>query len=389
MYQKVFLQQGKEMPIKHRHHWIFNGAIARKPNAQNGQIVQVVSGNNEILGHGYYNNDTVIAIRMLNFNTQDPIESLKQNIRNAAEMRKKIFNEKETNTYRVINGEGDFIPGLIVDKYGEVIVIQIATIGMEQLKPIVLEELKSIYNPKCIYEKSNMSARRKDGLENFEGILYGELNGDTEVLENKIKFTIDFLKAQKTGLFIDMREMRKLVGEFSKGQDLLNCFSYTGGFSLYAARNGAKTTTSIDIDPDAVDYAKKNFELNGYTGNNHKFIAQDVFEFLRNDPLQYSFVILDPPAFAKKKEDVESAKRGYAEINRLALSKMPAGSFLLTCSCSYHVNHEMHEEIVLRAARDAKRDIKILHKQRLAFDHPININHNEVDYLKSLLLYVS
>jgi 23S rRNA (cytosine1962-C5)-methyltransferase len=390
-YQTAVLDWGKERPIQNRHHWIFSRAFRSLPEFTDGDIMQIASAEGEILGHAYMNNTTVITGRMLNFDESDPIEALKENIKKAIHFRSQLFDETQTDTYRLINGEGDYIPGLIVDKYGPVLVIQIATVGMDKLKQLVIDSLIESFGKgkiTCVYEKSTMSARLKDGLKPTEGVVWGEIPEELIVKENGIKFGVDLRKSQKTGLFIDMRDMRSLVGSMSKNKRVLNCFSYTGGFSLYAMKGGAKGVDSVDIAEDAIVSAENNYDINGIDKKGSKFIAQDAFVFLREDELNYDFIILDPPAFAKKKDDIERAKRGYGEINRTTLSKMPENSFLLTCSCSYHVNQELFELIVARAARDAGRNVKIIHKQRLAMDHPINIHHSEIDYLKSLLLYV-
>jgi 23S rRNA (cytosine1962-C5)-methyltransferase len=388
--KKIYLKPGKEIPVKFKHHWIFSGAVKNAHDKiTDGDIVAVYSDRSELLGHGYFNNSTTIQIRMLNFSSQDPIESIRENVANAVVLRNKIFG-KDTNTYRVINGEGDLIPGLVVDRYNTVLVIQIATVGIEALKQTIVDtliEATKDWGIESIYEKSNMPARGKDGLQNFSGFVWGKEITSTVVLENGIKFEVDFIKGQKTGLFLDMREMRKLVGEYAKGRTVLNCFSYSGGFSLYAAVGGAKSVTSVDSDDGAIELSKKNFEINDLKVP-HLPIAVDAFKFLNDDPLKYDFIILDPPAFAKKKDDIPQAKRGYGQINRLVLSKIPAGSFLLTCSCSYHLDKEEFEQVVKKAASDARRSVKIISKHHLAPDHPININHTEVDYLKSILLYV-
>ncbi len=391
-YKKVILNPGKERPIQNRHHWIFSGAIKHAPDYENGEIMQVYSANEELVGHASFNKNTVIAGRMINFDSSDPMETIKLNIQRAIELREKLF-DKNTNTYRLINGEGDGISGLVVDRYNDVLVLQIVAVGIDQIKMFIVEtlkeEFKKINKPlSCVYEKSTIHARRKEGLQSFEGALFGKLEQKIEVLENGVKFLVDVNQSQKTGLFLDQREMRKLVGEMARGKNVLNTFSYTGGFSLYAMKGGAKSVTSVDIAAEAIELSKKNFELNGFNVENNGFVAADAFRFLHDEPLDYDFIILDPPAFAKKKEDLEKAKRGYGDINRTTLRKMPVNSFLLTCSCSYHVPEEIFEKVVMAAARDAGRNVRIVQKHRLAMDHPINIYHSEIDYLKGLLLYV-
>jgi 23S rRNA (cytosine1962-C5)-methyltransferase len=391
--KEIYLKPGKEIPVRFRHHWVFSGAIKSGDRLNEGEIVRVFSSRNEFLGHGYYNSKSIIQIRMLNFTEEDPIESIRNNIKKALKLRTEIFGD-ETNCYRVINGEGDHVSGLIIDRYDDVLVFQIATVGIDILKDTIidaiLEAAKELsIDVKSIYEKSTMSARTKDGLPLFQGVIWGEEKFEVEVRENGIKFFVDLKNAQKTGLFLDMREMRRLVGTFAKDKKVLNCFSYTGGFSLYAAQGGASAVDSVDIAPEAIVTAKQNFEINKLDSKEHGFFAEDAFKYLRDRDLsQYDFVILDPPAFAKKKTDVEAAKKGYAEINRTALRKMKSGTFLLTCSCSYHLPREDFEKVVSRAAVEAGKNVVILQRHRLGMDHPINLFHNELDYLKSMLLYV-
>lgn len=387
-YIQLKLKRGKEIPVKNRHHWIFSGAVENIPRFQNGDIAEVLSHNREFLGYAFLNNGTTILARMINFEKKDPFESIRANIRAASELRKSVFKESETNCYRLVNGEGDYLSGIVIDRYADVFVIQIVSSGFERYKKLIVEELVKSFKPKCIYEKSNSPARSKEGLKMSEGVLYGELPSELIVRENNIFFKVDIKNSQKTGLFLDQKEMRKMIGDLSFGKSVLNCFSYTGGFSLYAAKGGANTVTSIDIAKDAIETAKENFTLNKISHNNHKFLAEDAFQFLSRDSLKYDVIILDPPAFAKKREDLPNAKKGYLNINKTALAKIPSGGFLLTCSCSYHMTYDIFEEVITRAANETGRKIKILSKQILGKDHPLNLFHNEIDYLKSLLLYV-
>jgi len=391
----LYLQRGKEGPIRRMNHWIFSGAIKKFPeNFDNGEIVQVRSNDNKVLGHGYFNDQTSLAGRMINFSEEDPLVSLRQNIKSAFELRKKLFNVDETNCYRVINGEADYVPGLIVDKYADVLVIQIGTLGLEKLKNKIIKMLAEISGDeiRMIYEKSNMPSRKQEGLENSEKILWTKdknHNLKTTVMENGIKFEIDFEHSHKTGFYLDQREMRSLIGSLSKGKSILNCFSYTGGFSIYAAKNGAQTVTSVDISSEVIDQARRNFALNNIPLDFHEFVSQDVFKFFDNQKeFDYDIVILDPPAFAKKKGDVEAALSGYGKLNYSALTKMKKGSLLLTCSCSYHVDEEAFLRMLSTAASRAKRNIKIMQTHRHAMDHVINVHHRDMDYLKGFLCYV-
>lgn len=388
MNQGIILQRGKERPIKDKHHWIFSGAIAKAPNYSNGDILPVYSASGELLGHAMMNKDTSIAARMINFDSTDPVSSIKLNIKRAIKYRQELFRNQNTNAYRLINGEGDNLSGLVIDKYNNVLVVQIVSTGMDKLINEIVSVLTNELDVDCIYEKSTIGARKKEGLPDMERILFGKLPNKVEILENGVKFLVDIKNSQKTGLFLDQREMRKLVGEFAKDRTVLNCFSYTGGFSLYAAINGARKVVSVDIAQDAVNLSKDNFAANKISTDNHEFRAVDAFDYLHNQELNFDFIILDPPAFAKKREDIPNARRGYLDINKTALRKMPSNSFLLTCSCSYHMDQKMFEDIIKQAALETGRKAKIIAKHRLASDHPLNIFHNEMDYLKSLLLYI-
>ena len=389
-YKKVYLKKDKETPLKNQHRWIFSGAIDKADKYEDGEILQVFSSKNELLGHAYMNSKTTIAGRMLNFSNEDPIVSIKKHIKIAFEMRKTLIDTSNTNCYRIINGENDNIPGLTADLYNEVLVIQISTAGMDRLKPTVLPMLAELFNNKIsIYEKSSMPSRRIDGLKDSEGWVYGDEKQKVEVAENGIKFLIDFINGQKTGFFLDMREMRKLIGQHSKNKKVLNCFSYSGGFSLYALKAGATLVNSVEISEQANDLAKTNHQLNGFDYNKNTVFTQDTFDFLKkNSKLDYDIVILDPPAFAKKKMDIKNALRRYYELNKQTMSKMNSGSILLTCSCSYHIPDEAFEKMVKKAGIDSGKDLKVISKHRMALDHGINIYHTEFDYLKSLVLYV-
>jgi 23S rRNA (cytosine1962-C5)-methyltransferase len=268
--------------------------------------------------------------------------------------------------------------------------MQINTVGIDKLKDEItktlIEELKGDIT--CIYEKSLSSARRQDGLKSFEGFLFGKEKQKVQVLENGIKFSVDIIKGQKTGLFLDMRNMRALIKDISKDKRVLNCFGYSGGFSLYALMGRATNVVTVDSSKDATASAVENFELNGFDHSKNKIITTDVFDFLAKEKLDYDIVILDPPAFAKKKSDIQNAQRGYKEINKTAVSKMPRGSLLLTCSCSYYLDEEMFERILASVGKETNRTLKIISKHRLAQDHTINPCHKEFDYIKSLLIYV-
>ncbi|MEC7840135.1 MAG: class I SAM-dependent rRNA methyltransferase [Chlamydiota bacterium] len=384
----IILKKGREKAIQNRHHWIFSGAVHKVQGVNDGDITQVFSHDRVLLGQAYVNSQSKIFARMISFCDEDALDSVYRNLRQAAAMRKDLIDEESTNCYRVINGEGDHIPGLIVDKYGDYLALQISTLGMDKLKKQVIQQLVEIYAPKGIYEKSMLPSRKEEKLPPEEGVLYGDIPDMVTVLENGLKYVVDLKKGQKTGMFLDHRNMRKHISGLAHGKKVLNCFSYSGGFSIAAMAGGAVQVDSVDISESAISLAEHNAEINGNDLAKHNFFAEDVFNFLREKTIDYDIVILDPPAFAKKRSDVVRACRGYKDINRITLEGMPPSSILLTCSCSYHVDEQLFRQVVFQSAAEAKREVKIIGKHFLAEDHPINIYHPEGDYLKSFILYV-
>lgn len=386
--RSVILHPGKEKAVLQRHHWVFSGAIKQYPPYENGEILQVKSHEGKVLGSGYFNRNCSIAGRMISFDETPPLTALANHLEQAITYRNQLFSDQETTAYRLINGEGDLIPGLTVDKYHDVLVIQISTLGMDRLREWLVDILKEKLKPRVIFEKSLQPSRKEEGLEPIQQVLLGTDIDDVLIKENGLNFLVSLRDSQKTGFFLDHREMRQWVRHLVKGKRVLNCFSYTGGFTIYALAGLAKHVDSVDISAQAINYLKKNIHHNAFSEEKAPCFTMDVFEFLRNNPLSYDFIILDPPAFAKRKKDIISACRGYKDINRIAMQKMPKGSFLLTSSCSYYVDDVLFQKVIFQAAREADRTVRIIGRHRLAPDHPINICHPEGDYLKSLLLYV-
>jgi len=323
---------------------------------------------------------------MIAFGNDSLSMALPKRIEEAVNLRKRWFDPTHTNAIRLINAEGDGIPGLIVDSYADTLVIQVANPGIEGLKSEIVSHLVNIIKPKAIYEKSTSFMRMKEGLEPVRACLYGEEKAEIEVLENGLRYSVNILEGQKTGLFLDMREMRALVRNLSAGKRVLNCFAYTGGFSVSALAGGATHVESVESSAKCEALVNTNLTLNGLA--NHEFVCADVFDFLKTSSFNYDLVILDPPAFVKKRVDIARAFKAYKDLNRHAMEKMPAGSLLLTCSCSYHVDETLFQNILFRAACESKRNIRIIEKHRLAHDHPISIFHPESSYLKSFLLYI-
>lgn len=386
--KSVILKPDKEKPLLQKHPWIFSGAIASMPECAPGEILSVKSASGKFLAQAYFHPTNSIAGRVLSFEERPILQTLTKRFEEALELRKRLL-PKDCTAFRLINAEGDGIPGLVVDLYGKVVVVQATTWGIEKLKESIVGILVKLLSPRSIYEKSQGRAREQEGLQSSEKLLYGEKVSEVEIVENGIKFLVRPEEGQKTGFFLDQREMRALVMRHAQGKKVLNCFSYTGGFSLAALKGGALSATSVDICPDALRLAKRNCALNGFTQERHTSVTGDVFDYLKETSLPFDFVILDPPAFAKKRSDVMNACRGYKEINRLAMQKMPPGSLLLTSSCSHHIDETLFQNLLFQAALEAGRTAKILSHHHNAFDHPLSLYHPEGHYLKSLLLYLS
>lgn len=383
----VILKPDRDKHLRRKHPWVFMGAIAVWPKFTPGDILAVFSDDHTFLGYGYFNPGQSIAGRMVSFTDEDPLVTIRTSIQSAVALRKTVV-PAQTTAYRLINGEGDNLPGLVVDLYNNIAVVQINTLGMELLKPLILEELDKAGLVKFVYEKSDTATRKKEGLPPSASWLIGGDSGPVIIEEHGLKFEVTVATGQKTGWFLDQREMRQLVHAYAKDKNVLNCFSYSGGFSVYALAGGAKSVASVDVSAQAIDGAKRNFELNGFNVQGNDFVVSDVSNYLKATDKEYDFIILDPPAFAKQASDVKNASRGYREINRLTMQKLQVGGLLLTSSCSAHIDRALFQTIIFQAAKDSGRNVKILDYHHLAADHPINLFYPEGDYLKSLLLYI-
>ncbi len=377
----LILKPGKERSVHRRHPWIFSGAIEKFPPCAEGEILPVYASTGELLGSGYFHPKNSIAGRMLSFGKEPPLDAVFRKLSEAVHLRKEFVPEEGC---RLVNAEGDGLPGLIVDRYKDVLVIQINTHGMERLKKWIVERLVLLTSPRSIYEKSISGARRQEGLKNSTGLLHGEKVSEVTIIENGIEYIVSIEEGQKTGFFLDQRAMRKKILGLSQGKRLLNCFAYTGGFSLAALKGGALHVDSVDISPKACELAAR---MNSDPAR-HKIWCQDVFEFLKASKMEYDLVILDPPAFAKKKGDLSSACQAYKELNRQVIEKAPAGALLLTSSCSAYVDETLFQNLLFQAALEAKRMVRILSRHEQAWDHPVALDHPEGDYLKSLMLHV-
>lgn len=387
---KVILKKGREESLLKGHHWIFSGAFAECPEKANGDIFPIFSSANELVAHAFINTTPrTIWGRILSFGNEDPIVALERLLFSALDRRKMFVEAPGTNSYRLVHGEGDRLPGLIVDQYGDYLVIQIHTLGMDKIKEKIVQLLVQKLAPKGILEKSSGPSRREEGLKDETKVLYGEVPTEIIMEENGHRFSVDPYQGQKTGFFLDQRELRKWLQDNAKGRSLLNVFCYSGGFTIYGLKGGAISATSLDSSAKAIDLVGKNLELNGLKEAAHTAIVADAFNFLKENPLPYDAIVLDPPALIKKKNDFTTGCRGYFEINRQALEKMAPNSLFITCSCSHHMEESLFLKIVQDAARKAGRALTLLHRHSLQPDHPMNPAHPESHYLKGLVFSVA
>lgn len=389
---QVFLKPKKEESLLRFHPWIFSGAIKGIiGNPNEGDVVEVYTSNNEFIALGHYQVGS-ITVRVISF---EPT-IIDQNFWNDkvqraydARLALGLTYSTHTNCYRLIHGEGDNLPGLIVDIYGETAVVQSHSVGMYLSRQHITEAIKHVYGNqiKAIYDKSEGTLPFKAGLNAKDEYLFGS-SIDTPVLENGIKFNVSWEEGQKTGFFLDQRDNRELVGKYSKGRDVLNMFCYTGGFSLYALAGGANSVDSVDSSQKAMNMVDRNVEVNFGTEHKHTSYAEDAFEYLRTIDGKYDLIILDPPAFAKHTKVLNKALLGYRRLNALAFHKIKPGGILFTFSCSQVVTKEHFRNSVFTAAAISGRKVRILHQLTQPADHPINIYHPEGEYLKGLVVYV-
>lgn len=386
MFPKVILKKDKEKSIQRRHPWVFSGAVYGVTQELNdGEMVDVVDSKNNHLGTGYFSDKGSIVVRILTFGTEVFTDSFwKEKLQSAWDLRLKLLNLKATNAFRVIHGEGDGISGLIIDYYDKNWVIQAHSTGVFLQMKEIAEAIKSNFPDYCetIYCKSS-GTLPNTGTDYF---LFGN-KAETVAKENNILFSVNWVEGQKTGFFLDQRENRKLLGEFSKGKKVLNTFCYTGGFSIYAMRAGAELVTSVDISQKAVDLAASNMEIN-FPNANHKAVADDVFNFMKENHQIYDVIVLDPPAFAKSIKSKHTATQAYKRLNIAGLKALAPKGILFTFSCSQVIDDVLFYNTVAAAAIETGRTIRVLHKLEQGPDHPTNIYHPEGHYLKGLVLYV-
>ena len=388
----LFLRRGKSESLKRFHPWVFSGAIAGANGKLNeGDVVRIVSNENELMGYGHYQIGS-IAVRMLTFREEKIDHAFwVTRLSEALRLRKalQLTGRADNNIYRLVHGEGDRLPGLVIDVYGKTAVMQAHSVGMhmsrEQIADALIEASEGLIEN--VYYKSETTLPFKADLHQENGFLRGHDEGNVAV-ENGLKFHIDWLRGQKTGFFVDQRENRSLLEHYAKGRNVLNMFCYTGGFSVYAMRGGANLVHSVDSSAKAIDLTRANAEMNFPGDARHEAFAEDAFKFLEQAGSNYDLIVLDPPAFAKHKDALPRALKGYTRLNAIAFRKIKPGGIVFTFSCSQAVNKDQFRLAVFTAAAQSGRHVRILHQLHQPADHPINIYHPEGEYLKGLVLEV-
>jgi 23S rRNA (cytosine1962-C5)-methyltransferase len=391
----IQLKPKKEESLLRFHPWIFSGAIQRiegKPSE--GELVEVLDSNRNFLAIGHYQIGS-IAVRVVSFDKVAIDDAFwAKKIKNAYAMRQSLglVIPEHNNTYRLIHGEGDLLPGLIVDVYRDTAVMQAHSVGMHETREIIARAIVThVPEVKNVYYKSETTLPYKADITPEDGYLIGEETSELTAAENGLQFHVDWLRGQKTGFFVDQRENRSLLERYSAGKSVLNMFCYTGGFSVYALRGGAQVVHSVDSSAKAIDLTDKNVELNFPNDTRHKSYAEDAFKYLNNLHTleqQYDLIVLDPPAFAKHREALRNALKGYKRLNAKAFEQIKPGGIVFTFSCSQVVTKDQFRLAVFSAAAESKRNVRILHQLSQPADHPINIYHPEGEYLKGLVLWV-
>jgi 23S rRNA (cytosine1962-C5)-methyltransferase len=392
-FPKITLKPGKENSLLRKHPWVFSGAIGKTEGTfSNGDMVEVYASNGKYLGTGHWSEGS-IAVRIFSFVGYDGSDDFwKKKIQSAYDVRKKIglINNSETNLFRLVHAEGDGLPGLIVDIYGNTAVVQSHSVGMHRMKPVLSQAILDVFGGKIttVFDKSSEKLQKNTGEVIQNQYLEGAL-ADNVCLEHGCKFKIDWEDGQKTGFFVDQRENRKLLAEYAHGKKVLNTFCYTGGFSVYALKAGAELVHSLDSSQKALDLTEENVALNGFDSSKHAVIKADAVDYLKNLKEDYDIIVLDPPAFAKHLSARHKAVQGYMRINEAAMRQIKPGGLLFTFSCSQAVDKQLFHNSITAAAISAGRSVRVLHQLHQPADHPIHLNHPEGEYLKGLVLEVN
>jgi 23S rRNA (cytosine1962-C5)-methyltransferase len=383
------VKQNRIGPVVGGHPWVFSQAFAAIPDhIPAGEPVRLVTGAGDFLALGYFSSYSQITVRIWGRDTDEEVDGpfFVRRVEKAYALRRKYVETPDTDSYRLINGENDYLPGLIVDRYGDYLVVQFHTRGIESWKPQIISALDTVLAPKGIYERSDMTQRKIEEMEPKTGTLAGSVPDFITIRENGFKFLVDVKKGQKTGFFLDQRDKRKAFSRFTKDASVLNCFSYTGGFSVYGLAGGARRIIHVDTSASALELAKENVAQNGFSVDKCEFLCGDVKNYLRNGTEKFDSVVLDPPAFVKDRRKKKEGIIGYRGVNESAMKLLNEDGILLTCSCSAHLNMEDFKFLLSEAAGRAKRPLKFLEAYTHGIDHPILVPFTEGQYLKCFIL---
>lgn len=387
---QIILKGGKDKRVRSGHLWVYQGEIGIIGiGVKSGEIVEVLDNRGRFLGHGYYNHSSKITVRLLTTSREAIDEAFfRRRLEQALAYRKRI--KPDATCYRLVYGEGDLLPGLVVDRFEDYLVVQFLTMGMEVNRDLILALLVELCQPRGIIERSDLSVRRLEDLPERSGCVYGECPSELIIRDNGLQFRVNILEGQKTGYFLDQSTNRAILDRYAKDRKVLDCFCHVGSFAIHAASYGATSVLGVDISEDATALAAENAGLNGLE-ERCQFTTANAFDFLRDQVSRkesYDLVILDPPAFTKSKQALEGAIRGYKEINLRGLRLLPPGGILVTCSCSHHLHSDLFWEIINVAAVDAKRRIRLLERRTQGLDHPILVGVPETEYLKCFIFEV-
>lgn len=387
---RIIVKKGREVPILRGHPWVFSGAIEGiEGDSDTAGLADVFDSEKYWIARGLFSPGSQIRVRVLTWQKEEiDRDFFSRRLSQALSIRESILSGA-TNAYRIINGEGDFLPGLIVDRYDEFLVCQFFTAGMDYFKPLIIDSLSSLLTVKGVFEKSEGRVRDEEGIEPSVGVLAGEPPPETIAInENGLKFVVDVRRGQKTGFFLDQRDNRSFLSTIARNKKILNCFAYSGAFSVYALAGGAKEIVSLDSSRPALELAERNLALNGFEIGGSDLLKGDAFAYLKECDTAFDIIVLDPPALARKRGDVGAATGGYKFLNLHALRHVRPGGFLLTFSCSQHLPIDLFQKVVFGAAVDAGRKVTVLKRLGQPIDHPVSLHHPEGEYLKGLVLRV-
>jgi len=392
---EVILKKGKEKAVLQRHPWVFSGAIEKvKGSPNNGDIVKLINAKGDFMAYGFFNDQSRVALRLLEWDENVVVDDVwfREKVGVAVKSRADILADGTTNTCRLIFSESDYLPGLIVDKYNNHLAVQILTSGIEKVMPVIIDELNNLLKPESIFDKSDASSREHEGLQTTNVAL--TLNSppeNVEVKENGIVYNINIAEGQKSGFYCDQRDNRKIVASYAKGKKILDCFSYTGGFTLNSLHNGASSVTSVDSSALAIETLRENIKLNNLDATKHIAIQSDVNKQLRafrEQEEKFDIIVLDPPKYAPSRSALDRASRAYKDLNRLAMLLLNDGGLLATYSCSGAMNMETFKQVLAWAALDAGKQVQFIYQFCQPEDHPVRASFPEGEYLKGLLCRV-